>query len=352
MVDLSKNSLLKLGIFELRSVGRDLGVKSPTSKKKEDIIEEILAITSGEKEPYVRPNAKGRPPLATSKFGYQATDVPDEVLWDMPMATELKVSSNSDEESVREGIVCITTKGFGFVQADYNVDTKNDAYLETTFITRYKLKTGDKVEVVVKEIPSQFIPTVIDVRKVNGHPAILNEKHLKTFNIVKGKKLIGMYKGENIFNGERVLITSTPSDVINFYNNYKGTKFLVNANSLPEEFIDGAINASCFDKPSTRYRTLDIVVNSAMRLAERGEDVVVCVADIAFLPIAYMEYNSETLGESSYTTESLLKLKQIIANGKALEGAGSVTLICGVNKNVANADRTIENVKVLFNKVF
>ncbi len=352
MIDLSRNSLLKLGIFELRSVGRDLGVKSPTSKKKEDIIDEILAITSGEKEPYVRPNAKGRPPLATSKFGYQANDVPDEIMWDLPSAGELKVSSGSDDESIREGIVCITTKGFGFVQANYTVDTKNDAYLETTFITRYKLKTGDKVEVVVKEIPSQFIPTVIEVRKVNGHPAILNDKYVKTFNLVKGRKLVGTYKGENIFNGERILVTNSESDIINFYNNYSGTKFLVNANSLPEEFIDGAINASCFDKSSTRYRTLDIVVNSAMRLAERGEDVVVCIVDIAFLPIAYMEYNSETLGESAYTTESLLKLKQIISNGRALEGAGSVTLICGVNKNVANAARTIENVKVLFNKVF
>ncbi len=351
MVDLTKSSLTKMSIFELRGIGREVGVKSPTAKKKETIIEEIMDIVNGNKEPYVRPNAKGRPPLSSNKFDYVSNPVPNVDLWDVPTTGELKVSS-STEDCIKTGIVEITTKGFGFIQEDYNVDSVSDAYIETTFIKRYNLKSGDRVTVSVRQVPPKYITSVVEVLKINGKPANANIGLVKNFKQIKGEKPVGKLGNAQILNGERVLvINNAETEILNFYNSFKGTKFLVNANSLPENFIDGAINASCFDKPTTRYRTVDIVVNSALRIAERGEDVVVCLMDIAFLPIAFMEYSSDTLNNSNYSCEALNNLKQIIACGKNMENAGSVTLVCGVNKNVANYNLTVDNIKILFNKV-
>jgi len=350
MVDLTKSSLLKLGIFQLRGIGREIGVKSPTTQRKEDIIEEILAIANGKKEAYVRPNAKGRPPLATSKFGLETSEPEDIGLWDFPTTDSLKVASVDDESDIISGFLVITTKGFGFVQQTFNVDSKTDAYIDANLIKKYNLRSGDILEVVVRQIPPKYITTVVDIIKINN---VFKEKYEvnNTFKPIKATTPLGKIKNVHVFYGERVLIENDPSLVEEFYNSVNGTKFLVNANSLPEEFIENAINASCFDKPSTRYRTVDIVANRALRMAEAGENVVVCIMDIAFLPIAFMEYSSQTLTESVYTNEALLNLKQLISCGKNIEGAGSVTLVCGVNKNVSNSNYTLNNIKMLFNKV-
>ena len=47
-------------IYELRVVGRDVGVKSPTSCNKDTLIEKILAVVSGKEKPFF--TQKGRPP--------------------------------------------------------------------------------------------------------------------------------------------------------------------------------------------------------------------------------------------------------------------------------------------------
>jgi len=55
-----QDKLNELNIFALRDLARHTGVKSPTSKKKEQLIKEIVEITSGEKKPDVNKNKQGR----------------------------------------------------------------------------------------------------------------------------------------------------------------------------------------------------------------------------------------------------------------------------------------------------
>lgn len=50
-------------IYELRDYARKVGVKSPTSKTKEVLINEINAILSGKEKPYK--TVKGRKPLVS-----------------------------------------------------------------------------------------------------------------------------------------------------------------------------------------------------------------------------------------------------------------------------------------------
>ena len=67
MDKINEKALSGLSIHALRVLGRDLGVKQPTSLKKEDLICEIMLIHNGEKAPYVPTNKKGRPPKANEK---------------------------------------------------------------------------------------------------------------------------------------------------------------------------------------------------------------------------------------------------------------------------------------------
>lgn len=62
----------QLGIYELRNVAREIGVKRPTTFKKADLIEQIEQIETGELKPYVKKTKQGRPAKQiTSQFIFQ-----------------------------------------------------------------------------------------------------------------------------------------------------------------------------------------------------------------------------------------------------------------------------------------
>ena len=52
----NKESLEKLGIFELRNLAREIGVYSPTIYKKQELISKILSIVNGQETPHIAKN--------------------------------------------------------------------------------------------------------------------------------------------------------------------------------------------------------------------------------------------------------------------------------------------------------
>ena len=55
-----REQLEQISIHSLRNIARDVGVKSPTNLKKDILINEILLIQSGKKQPHT-PSKRGRP---------------------------------------------------------------------------------------------------------------------------------------------------------------------------------------------------------------------------------------------------------------------------------------------------
>ena len=56
----SEEELNKLSYYILREIGREIGVKAPASKKKEELIDNIIQIQNHQLEPCV-PTKKGAP---------------------------------------------------------------------------------------------------------------------------------------------------------------------------------------------------------------------------------------------------------------------------------------------------
>ncbi len=69
--NLSAEELKKLGIFELRNAAREIGVKSPTTYNKSDLVIEMQKVFNGEIAPAAK-SKRGRPPK-----GYQAINEVD-----------------------------------------------------------------------------------------------------------------------------------------------------------------------------------------------------------------------------------------------------------------------------------
>lgn len=57
-------------IYELRNIAREKGVKLPTTKKKKELIEEIIKLDSGIIKPYVKKTKQGRPRKHNLKIDY------------------------------------------------------------------------------------------------------------------------------------------------------------------------------------------------------------------------------------------------------------------------------------------
>ena len=51
----------ELNIYELRQIARNIGVYSPTTLKRKDLIDKIEKIKNGELNPYIRKSKQGRP---------------------------------------------------------------------------------------------------------------------------------------------------------------------------------------------------------------------------------------------------------------------------------------------------
>jgi len=53
----------KYKLNDLRSIAREIGVKSPTNLKKVELISQIESIKSGKQQPYFSCTGAGRPPI-------------------------------------------------------------------------------------------------------------------------------------------------------------------------------------------------------------------------------------------------------------------------------------------------
>ena len=63
----TKDELLGLGIYELRDLGRDVGVPSPTTLKKEELVDKIIGIIYGDVPKRAVGKGRGRPVRAKDK---------------------------------------------------------------------------------------------------------------------------------------------------------------------------------------------------------------------------------------------------------------------------------------------
>ncbi len=62
---MTEEQLDKLSIFQLRELARKMGVDSPTSKRKGELITQILDISNGNSSPHFAKSKQGRPPKDT-----------------------------------------------------------------------------------------------------------------------------------------------------------------------------------------------------------------------------------------------------------------------------------------------
>ena len=371
---------------ELRTMAKELGVDSPTTFPKRELVLKIMEKNGvlvdeselpdppkrrggrAKKEPgdaagfveYVAPQPEQQPSGAALPFRPRSGLQPaaDEQL--DPEVTQLL--SEGDCEDC-EGILEITTEGFGFLRAQNYLPGPRDIYVANTQIRRFELKTGDKVKGKARmNNEGKKFRALLYITSINDRSPeeALNRRCFDDMTPIFPNQRFTMERegGEQdlalriidliapVGKGQRALIVAPPKAgktilmkklANSISQNYPEAKLMVLLiDERPEEVTDmqrsisGEVIYSTFDElPEHHTRVAEMVFEHAQRLVEQGSDVVILMDSITRLARAYnlvIPPTGRTLS-GGLDPGALHKPKRFFGAARNIEQGGSLTII-------------------------
>lgn len=390
MIEYSKmniDELNELSLFELRNAAREMGVKSPTTFKKGDLIQKMISVSSGQSSPST--SKRGRPPKAlvglktedkfekkseksnqnlkkksskndSNKYKQNSKKVNRKV------AEKSANDKNEPEKDVkyeeRQGVLEILPDGYGFLRSNNCENSKKDAYFSAVKIKKFGLRRGDLVKGLVKAQNDAKVPAIVVVVEVNGKapeeiikrpnfddltPIYPDQRY--RLEIPEGSRNFAIRSIDLIApigKGQRAMIVSPPKAgkttllkqiARSVSKNYPDSKLIVLLiGERPEEVtdmkrsIDGEVIYSTFDEmPDHHTKAAEMVLNRAKRLTEMGNDVVLLLDSLTRLARAYNMVIPPTGRSLSGGLDpgALHSPKRFFGAARNIENGGSLTII-------------------------
>lgn len=261
------------------------------------------------------------------------------------------------------GILEVMPEGYGFLRVNNYYSGPRDIYLSITQIRRFSLRCGDFVEGRARpHRDGDKYDALMYIDRVNELPPDENARRIAFEDLVpiypderytlevSGQKnelsvrLIDLIAP--IGKGQRAMIVSQPKAgkttllkqiAAGIANNYPEAHLMVLLiDERPEEVTDmkrciqGEVIYSTFDElPEHHTRIAEMVQERAMRLVERGEDVVILLDSLTRLARAYnlvIPPTGRTLS-GGMDPGALHKPKRFFGSARNIEGGGSLTII-------------------------
>ena len=377
----TEEELMRMSIFQLRDAARRIGVASPTSKKKAEIIRDYVAICEGREAPAKR-QRRGRPPKvrverASSSAEKSEGTAPvqskpeqpaekpvertEEVQTEKHYATPEELLKNEDCER-KSGTLDVLAEGYGFLRAENCEYGNKDAYVSAKIIRGLGLRAGDMVTGIAKKNAENRPPAIVSVETVNGNPPE-NLRQRPQFD-----NLIPIYPNERfklerdsarndfaircidliapIGKGQRAMIVSPPkagkTTLLKkiagaIADNYPDVMlFVLLVDERPEEVTDmqrsirGEVIYSTFDEmPEHHCKAAELLIERAKRNVELGKDVVIIMDSLTRLARAYnltIPPTGRTLS-GGIDPGALHAPKRFFGSARNIENGGSLTII-------------------------
>jgi len=178
-----EEQLQELSIFALRELARRTGVNSPTSKTKQQMINDIIAIKNGVKKPHIPKTKQGRPPKS---FGYDFSNIFADKNHIAPAFSKSATLKQDSEEFKNisscevEGIVEVVSNNVGFVWVN-NLQDYDCYFVPSAVVEKYAVSSGDKVKAVINFENEQTI--VESFVSINDVPANKQVAKINYFDI-------------------------------------------------------------------------------------------------------------------------------------------------------------------------
>ena len=338
MKNIDEIKLRDMGIFDLRNLARDVGVLSPTTQKKEELISKIVQILNGETSPQVPKSRQGRPPKGHENvrvnYKLDIDSLDDEMaLFDSYSRGDYRYDEKFDFKNGSGYLKKIKNNYFLFgIGRAFAI--KNAILVPFEIVEKYHLKEGDFVKCVYKNSINYNTKIVTKINNLNQLERKVNFEDLN-LNFNKSNDKVCDFI-DNVYLGDRVVLNV--SNLINYANfldslssdcEKKGTT-LINLclDSLPELDVNRQDYFCTLmgDNAKVNMLTCELAIARVMRMVESGAKVVLCINEI--MKIAkYQNFfcNAELNAIKDFTLNTisrLYKLAGIYSNGASVTVIG------------------------------
>lgn len=338
-----------LSIDNLKTLAIEYGLDNPNSLTKDQLVEYIYKYESEDdfsnEEEIKSENSSNISKIDTTNLSNNAE----------------KIIEKMDEINYVTGFLEILPDGYGFLRMKNYLSGDGDVYVGHSQIRRFRLRTGDKVQGVVKPSKEgENFNALIYINEVNDlppqtatrrpnfdnlTPIYPNERlKLETTTPETAMRLIDIVSP--LGKGQRGLIVSPPKSgkttllkkiAKSIEKNYPDTHLIVLLiDERPEEVTDmkrsvnGEVVFSTFDEMAKNHtKVAEMVIERAKRLVENKRDVVILLDSLTRLARAY---NLVTPPSGKTLTGGLDPLslhapKKFFGAARNIEEGGSLTIL-------------------------
>ena len=364
----SQNELLNATLPEIREIAKNLGIKSVTTFKKNELIAKISEI--------YKSNDNKESDNENITIADNAEKTVEKVVQPKPSSDSVQEQSveNAKSEQTAEqqtqqnntyevtGILELCEDGYGFLRGENYLSTDADTYVSPIQIRRFRLKTGDMVHGICRENPDndRGAAPLIYVKDINGETLdkAIKRKPFDTLTPVYPNQRIRLETTADNYSmrlidiiapvgkGQRGMIVAPPKagkttllkSIANSIskNNPDVNLIVLLIDERPEEVtdmkrsIDGEVIYSTFDElPEHHIKVAEMVLERAQRLVEHGQDVVILLDSITRLARAYnlvVPPTGKTLS-GGIDPSALHKPKKFFGAARNIENGGSLTIL-------------------------
>ncbi|MCQ4698902.1 transcription termination factor Rho [Paeniclostridium sordellii] len=340
--DINLENLNDMTLVQLKELGKELGIKSLSKYKKNELIEIIsekkskdMIDNKKENEKEIKSEQKQSLDKQENKqenktfenrnhenkqarYNHQSNNKSS---YNIKEVDEAKIvdefNTSKDDEVI--GVLEILPDGFGFLRGPNYLSTEHDVYVSPSQIRRFNMKTGDKVKGITRHPKSgEKFRALLYVQKINDeNPETATKRRaFETLTPIYPEEKLTLEKYQNeistrlidlispIGKGQRGLIVAPPkagktvllkSVANSIVKNHPDVELIVLLiDERPEEVtdmqesIDADVIYSTFDQVSSHHvKVAEMVLNRAQRLVEHGKDVVILLDSITRLARAY-----------------------------------------------------------------
>lgn len=276
----NEKSLYLLNIRELRDIGRKFGVPSPTTMKKQDLIEYILKVVYGEIAPtrsnYGRPNVRD---FEIDKYIDKIkknSDLTDELLKikldDYSVLDELKVASPKEKPIANniETKVFVEEDGKYYLKKHAFVASDNDFEIDKNLVEKLSLVDYDVVEA---RIEGEFFKIIT----VNGNR--INDKFA---NFVINDHILEAGKHKT-FDVSSIAEKESIEKQIHKICEARALKLVVFSKKKCTNWCTECVEYDLNAEPSVIYKNFVKFIGICEKLVYNKEDIVIMIDDISLI---------------------------------------------------------------------
>ncbi|MDD4110706.1 MAG: hypothetical protein PHS54_04050 [Clostridia bacterium] len=380
---ISTEILNKLGVYELRELARNIGIPSPTTKKREELCELILKVSTGQHIIEIKKTNKGRPPKSVTKMvSFVNEFIPEDIIKKFQKQPDFDINSNIltfaqnplainqyDDENKQVLGYINSINGYLYVKNSkiYNEFKDLVFYIPEDIVQKYSLRKGDKIVAngkISKTYSCGIIDDILKINNVEVKNCLIprNISDLSTYEIPHKKDTL---LGNQIKKGERILTFFNNQEegivkILEDLDNSKDKIIVLGLELTPEliYYIKSkkdveSFTTNFYDTLDDSYETLLNSLNHIDTLLKDGKSIKFVIFDImgilTRLDLYYAKENNCYMGHS---ISSIQMLKKLIGTGKDNSKDLQVTTISIAFENEKDNEIIKTELEKIFSKIF